>query len=94
MDRSLLTDAQVNDFLHGAPSWRRQDKEIVRTFHFDAFLKGIEFVSKVAKIAEKHDHHPDIDIRYRDVTLKLTTHDAGGLTGFDTQLAKEIDALV
>jgi 4a-hydroxytetrahydrobiopterin dehydratase len=57
------------------------------------FLEGIAFVQSVAEIAESRDHHPDIDIRYTRVTLTLSTHDMGGLTGLDFEVAEAINAL-
>jgi len=91
-DRTKLTDEQVEKFLAEHPQWRREGEELVRTFAFPAFLAGIAFVQRVAEQAEKDDHHPDIDIRWRKVTLRLTTHDAGGLTFRDTRLAAAADA--
>ncbi|MBT3941312.1 MAG: 4a-hydroxytetrahydrobiopterin dehydratase, partial [Chloroflexi bacterium] len=58
-----------------------------------SFLEGIAFVQKVAEIAEAKDHHPDIDIRYNRITLTLSTHDQGGLTGWDFDVAESVDAL-
>jgi 4a-hydroxytetrahydrobiopterin dehydratase len=66
---------------------------IRRTYEAPSFLAGIAFVERVARAAEAADHHPDIDIRWRKVTLALVTHDAGGLTWRDTQLAAEADRL-
>lgn len=91
-DRTKLSDAEVQAFLAKHPQWRREGEEIVRTYEFPAFLAGIAFVQRVGELAEKDDHHPDIDIRWRKVTLKLTTHDAGGLTSRDTKLAAAADA--
>ncbi len=92
-DRTKLTDAELATFLGEHPAWRREGDELIRTYEFAAFLDGIAFVQKVAKLAEGADHHPDIDIRWRRVTLKLTTHDAGGLTARDTRLAAGADAV-
>lgn len=93
-DRTLLTDAELQEFLRAAPEWKKVGQEIVRTYKFKTFLEGIAFVDKVARVAEANDHHPDIDIRYTSITLKLTTHDAGGLTFRDTKVARECDALL
>ena len=65
-----------------------------RTFEWPTFLGGIAFVDEVARLAEAADHHPDIDIRWRKVTLRLMTHDAKGLTFRDTELAAKADAVV
>lgn len=65
-----------------------------RTFEAPSFLDGIAFVNDVAKLAEAANHHPDIDIRWRKVTLRLVTHDAGNaITENDTRLAHEADAM-
>ena len=93
-DKTQLTDAEVQSFLARSPGWRREGDEIVRTYELPTFPAAIAFVGKVAQIAEANDHHPDIDIRYRKVTLRLTTHDAGGLTWRDTQVAAECDTQV
>lgn len=85
-----LTDAQVQRALESLPGWKREGDYIVKDFHFKTFLSGIAFVDAVAKIAEAQEHHPDIHIVWTTVTLKITTHDEGGLTKWDFLLAKEI----
>jgi 4a-hydroxytetrahydrobiopterin dehydratase len=66
----------------------------VRTYEATSFLDGIAFVDRVARLAEAADHHPDIDIRWRKVTLRFITHDAGNrISALDTRLAGECDAL-
>ena len=64
---------------------------IYRTFTLDGFPKSITFVQRIAKLAQKINHHPDIDIRFDKVTLRLTTHDQGGLTEKDFTLARNCD---
>ena len=76
------------------PSWRRRGAIIQRTYEFKDFPAAIKFVNAVARIAEKAWHHPDIDIRGNRVTLALTTHDAGGLTRKDFELAASFDAVI
>ena len=71
--------------------WARHGKTITRTYKLESFPLSIAFVARVAKRAEKMQHHPDIDIRYDEVTLTLTTHDAGGLTKNDFILAAQAD---
>ena len=66
---------------------------IRRTYEHETFARGIAFVGALAKVADEMDHHPDIDIRYRKVTVTLSTHDSGGLTEKDIALAKAMDAL-
>lgn len=90
-DRTQLTPEALKQFLTEHPEWKHEGGMIRRTYEAPSFLAGIEFVSRVAKAAEAADHHPDIDIRWRKVTLALVTHDAGGLTWRDTKLAAEAD---
>jgi 4a-hydroxytetrahydrobiopterin dehydratase len=92
-DRTLLTPEALKQFLAEHPQWKHEGGMLRRTYEAPSFLEGIEFVSRVAKAAEAADHHPDIDIRWRKVTLALVTHDAGGLTWRDTKLAAEADTL-
>jgi 4a-hydroxytetrahydrobiopterin dehydratase len=77
--------------LRTVPHWSLRAQTIRRTYTFDRFLGSIDFVNRIARKAEKAHHHPDIDIRFNKVTLKLTTHDAGGLTRKDFSLARECD---
>jgi len=86
--------AEVKSALEKVPEWRRRGLTISRTFQFKDFPAAIKFVSKVAVMAEKAWHHPDIDIRWNKVTLVLTTHDQGGLTAKDFALAQKFDRLV
>src|SRR3954471_7560977 len=92
-DRTKLTAEELQSFLTGHPGWKHEGGMIRRTYEAPTFLAGIAFVSKVAQAAEAADHHPDIDIRWRKVTLALVTHDAGGLTWRDTKVAAEADRL-
>ena len=87
-----LTDSQIQEELKSLSGWELKDDTILKLYKFDEFLEGIHLINRVAGLAEKHDHHPDIDIRYTKVTLHLSTHSAGGLTLKDFQLAREIDA--
>ncbi len=88
-----LTARQVTTALNNIPGWKKKGGAIVRRFEFKKFPPAIKFVNGVAKIAEKEQHHPDIDIRWNKVTLLLTTHDEGGLTEKDFRLAKKFDRL-
>ena len=74
--------------------WEAEGKAITRTVEFEEFSEAIDFVNDLAEIAEEAQHHPDIDIRYTKVTLVLTTHDVGGVTELDVELAQRIDNLV
>ena len=90
---TLLSPDELQTFLAQHPEWKLEGGMIRRTYEAPTFLKGIDFVQRVAQAAEAADHHPDIDIRWRKVTLALVTHDAGGLTSRDTKLAAEADVL-
>ena len=72
----------------------RVDGALRRSVTFGSFLDGIAGVQRVAEAAERADHHPDIDIRWRTVTFALATHSEGGITDKDVELAREIDGLV
>ena len=89
----LLTEVEITEDMKGVVGWERKGKEIVKAFKLRNFVEAVGFVNKVAILAEKADHHPDILIQYRNVTLTLSTHSAGGLTEKDFGLAKEIDGL-
>ncbi len=91
MPQSPLPETEIAAKLASVPKWKEQGKEIVRTFEFRDFRAALAFVNKLADLAEKAGHHPDIDIRYNEVKLALTTHDAGGLTAKDFDLAAEAD---
>jgi 4a-hydroxytetrahydrobiopterin dehydratase len=74
--------------------WGIEDASITYTFKFEDFLEAMRFVNQVAELAQKADHHPDIDIRYNKVSITLSTHDAGGVTQKDIDLAEQIDMLI
>ena len=88
-----LSAAEIKTALATVPGWTKTGKTIARTYQFKDFPAAIKFVGVVAKLAEKAWHHPDIDIRWNKVTLTLTTHDAGGLTQKDFDLARQFDRL-
>ena len=73
--------------------WNEIDNTITKTFEFNSYLDGIDFVNAVANVAELENHHPDISIGHCKVTISLTTHDAGTITEKDYKLAKLIDDL-
>ena len=87
---SILTPEMVQEGLRSLPHWNLEGKEIVRHYQFPDFAAAMVFVNQVAEKAETADHHPDIDIRYNKVRLALVTHDAGGITQKDVDLAREI----
>jgi len=87
-----VDDAAAAAGLAGLPGWARAGRAIARTYRFEDFRGALAFVNRVAALAERQQHHPDIDIRYNEVTLSVWTHDAGGLTERDFRLAAAIDA--
>ena len=94
---SELTELQVNELLAMLPGWRLVDRagrlRIEKVFKTGSFLAGMAFLTQVAAVAEELNHHPDVLLTYPRVTIQLTTHDAGGLTEKDFELARRIDAL-
>ena len=74
-------------------NWEEQDNALVREFEFESFPKAIAFVDRLAEAAESENHHPDIDIRYRKVTVRWTTHSEGGITERDRAMAERTSAL-
>ena len=87
----LLSDIAIQRELGSLTGWARRGDVLTRTYQFRNFAQSMEFVNRVAGLAESANHHPDIDIRYSKVTLSLSTHDAGGITSNDIDLAKAID---
>ena len=90
---ATLTAKDLRAGLATVPGWKKQKQIIRRTYPFKDFPAAIKFVNRVARLAEKAWHHPDIDVRWNKVTLSLTTHDAGGLTAKDFDLAARFDRM-
>lgn len=91
---AILSVDAVEEKLKSLPAWKHERGEIVRHVEFQDFVQAMDFVNHVAEKAESAGHHPDIDIRYSKVRLALVSHDAGGLTQRDFDLASAIDALL
>ena len=89
-----LSTQQAESLLTTLPGWQIDAGELVRTFKFEDFRAALRFVNQVGDLAEEAQHHPDVDIRYNKVRLALVTHDAGGLTKKDFDLAGKADKLV
>lgn len=85
-----LGDDEIDAGLAGLPGWERDGDMIVRTFELETFPAAIAFVDRIAVMAEDANHHPDLDIRWRRVRVALTTHDVGGLSDLDLDLAGRI----
>ncbi len=90
---AVLSDADVQAALAHLPGWGRVADEIEKTFECASFADAISFVVRIGFLAEAANHHPDIDIRWRKVRVALTTHDAGGLTVKDIELAGAIELI-
>jgi 4a-hydroxytetrahydrobiopterin dehydratase len=86
-----LSDAEIRKRLTSVPEWSLSRGAIRRRFRFPDFARALEFVVAVGRLAEKANHHPDIDIRYSLVRLALSTHDVSGITSKDLALAQAID---
>jgi 4a-hydroxytetrahydrobiopterin dehydratase len=89
MSRRLDAD-EIDRQLHDLPGWSGDTTAIHATVEFPAFSAAIRGVDEIAVVAEAMNHHPDIDIRWRTLHLRLTTHDAGGVTQLDVELAHRI----
>ena len=88
-----LTEQEIEKGLEELPDWRRRGDGIERSFRFRDFVEAFGFMSRVALIAEKMNHHPEWSNVYQWVDVRLTTHDAKGITERDLRLAKEMDRL-
>ena len=91
MPAKTLSDDQVRDALAALPGWALEGGMLAKTFAHASFPEAIVFVNAVAHLAEIANHHPDVDIRYTKITLRLMTHDAGGITSKDVDLAKRVE---
>jgi len=87
----LLNEEEIAARLRDLPDWRVEDGALTRSFAFQDFRAALAFVNRVGERAEEAGHHPEIDIRYNRVRLRLVTHDAGGLTALDFALAAAAD---
>ena len=88
-----LSDDEVRTGLAKLPGWERRDDEIEKVFQLPSFPDAIAFVTRIGFLAEKANHHPDLDIRWRKVRVALSTHSEGGITEKDFALAGEIEAV-
>ena len=90
---ALIEQNQLDYFIEKNPSWIIDNKTIKKEFKFDTFIDAFGFISKVALLSEKMDHHPNWQNTYNKVKIELTTHDKGGITINDINLAESIDKL-
>ncbi len=90
---SKLSESEVAELLDALTDWELDPESgaIVRHLEFPTFADAIQFINRVAQDADEHDHHPDIDIRYRRLKVALMSHDVGALTNRDRRMARLID---
>jgi 4a-hydroxytetrahydrobiopterin dehydratase len=88
-----LSDSEIDERLGGLDGWRRSGEAIVKEFDNGDFKGSVEFVNRLTPEAEEMNHHPDLEISWKTVTVTITTHSEGGLTEGDFELASRIDAL-
>ena len=93
MSRSPLSEAEITRRLALQPEWERRGDRIARRFRFADFVAAFGWMASVALVAERMNHHPEWRNVYADVAVELTTHDAGGLTALDFELAATMDRL-
>ncbi|MCW5942182.1 MAG: 4a-hydroxytetrahydrobiopterin dehydratase [Fimbriimonadaceae bacterium] len=89
----LLSDRELLDALAGLRGWSVYEGKLVKTFQFSAYTEGLAFACAIGHVAERLNHHPDLLVGYRKVTVAIVTHDVGGLSPYDVELARRIDLL-
>lgn len=90
----LLDANDLDPALKKCPEWEAYENTIFRSIEFEDFAEAIEFVNTVADLAEEAGHHPDIGVSYATVTLTLLTHEEGGVTSADIEMAQRLDNLI
>ena len=93
MKTYLLQDRELKELVLKIPGWEIKSGQIQREFHFANFIEAFSFMTKVALICEKYNHHPNWENVYSKVIIKLNTHDLGGITNLDQTLASEINKI-
>ena len=88
-----LSDGEIDDKLDGLEGWERSGDAIAKQFDNGDFKGSVEFVTRLTPEAEEMNHHPDLEISWKTVTVTITTHSEGGLTDNDFELARRIEAL-
>ena len=94
MDRRRLSDGEIREALSELPAWIRVDNSLRRELTFSSFVDAFSFMTAAALVAESMNHHPEWTNVYNRVTILLSTHDAGGITGLDIALARKIEEIV
>ena len=90
---ALLDDGEIQERLRDLDGWRREGNEIVRELDLGDFVGSVRFVDSLVEPAEEMGHHPDLEISWNEVTVRISTHSEGGLTAADFDLAARINAL-
>jgi 4a-hydroxytetrahydrobiopterin dehydratase len=93
MERRPLAASEIQAALAELPGWQHREGRLRREFRFEDFSAAFAFMTRVALLAERMNHHPDWSNVYDRVTVELYTHDAGGVTGFDVEMARRIGQL-
>lgn len=93
MERRKLTENEIKSALAEMTGWTLEGGQITKTFEFPTYLAGATFVGAIAHLAEAMDHHPDLDLRYQKLRVALNTHDVGGISPLDFELARRIEAI-
>lgn len=93
MPAARMSEDEVRTRLRALPDWRERDGKLTREFKFSDFTSAVDFVNRLTPLAEAAGHHPDLQVGWGRVAVELTSHDAGGLTEKDFQLAEQIDRL-
>ena len=91
MEPYILQDEELNELVVKTPGWEIISKQIQREFNFSNFVEAFSFMTKVALISEKYNHHPNWENVYSKVIIRFNTHDLGGITNLDQTLASEIN---
>jgi 4a-hydroxytetrahydrobiopterin dehydratase len=89
-----LSEAEISERMEKMVGWKHEGEAIQKTFKLPSFPAAIAFVTHVGFLAESAVHHPDVDIRYNNVTISLSTHDVGGISDKDFDLASAIDEIM
>ncbi|MCM8749504.1 4a-hydroxytetrahydrobiopterin dehydratase [Thermomicrobiaceae bacterium CFH 74404] len=87
-----LSPEEIDAALSELPGWQREEEALVKEFRFKTFREAMAFVNEVADLARRLRHHPEIVINYNRVRLRLTTHDEAGITGKDTEFARQLES--
>ena len=93
MEPYLLRDRELKELVVKIPGWEIKSKHIQREFNFSNFIEALSFMTKIALICEKYNHHPNWENVYSNVMIRLSTHDLGGISNLDQTLASEINKI-